>query len=192
MLLRFIALVVVCGSVGAGEDTVREQPLVISNAPEEIARTIFVGPDGEMPIDGRWRISVSPTIEDGEILVPEDLHEAFLELKRALPSWYQAALYASEGTNECFVSVNSLALHIDVMSWLWINWHLKEPDSELRATLEDMGAENRDQVLFGIHDGFCFYLKYGEERALELLALPADQWEERELPPIEGARAEDP
>jgi hypothetical protein len=42
--------------------------------------------------------------------------------------------------------------------------------------LEDMGAVHRDQVLTGIHDGFCLYLKYGKEKALELLTLPPDQW----------------
>lgn len=157
---------------------------ITSNSPEYFADNVFMGPDKKMPIDGHWRIAVEPTIKDGDIFIPVDLHEAFIELERMLPNWYEAALHASWGRSECFVLVNNLALHVDVMNWLWINWQLNYPNSLLRSALEKIGAENSNQILFGIHDGFCFYLKYGESRALELLALPVDEWGDRELPLI--------
>lgn len=192
MFLRSLLLAVLCGPAMAQGGNIDQEPLVISNEPKYIARLIFTGSDHAMPTDGRFKLSIAPTIKDGNILIPATISEAFREMERALPHWYQAALITSRGDFECFVSVNNVDLNFIVMSWLWVNWRLEEPDSELRIALENMGAEHRDQVLSGIHDGFCFYLKYGEEKAMELLTAPADEdEEERVLLPLESTGCEE-
>lgn len=193
MLLRlFLALAISTPAWGSGEGD-NEEPTIVSNAPEYIARSVFVGPDQEMPTDGRWRISISPTIKDEEIWFPDTISEAFREMGKALPSWYQIALKRSSGSLECFVMVNNVALHSDVMNWLWVHWHLEERESTLRRSLEELGAENKDQVLFGLHDGFCYYLKYGEEKAMELLTSPdSEEWQEREYPPLGSSKNDNP
>lgn len=177
----------------AAEASADQDRLTISNAPEHIAQYIFVGPDREMPISTQFNLSIEPTTREDDIWIPETLSEAFTEMENALPHWYQVALITSGGDFECSVSVNNVDLNLITMNWLWINWRLAEPESELRKTLENMGAENRDQVLFGLHDGFCYYLKYGEEKAMELLTSPdSEEWQEREYPPLGSSKNDNP
>lgn len=189
MFMKSMLFALLFNPVLAQNENIGQEPIVISNAPEHFARDIFVGPDNEMPTNGRWIMSLEPTtVQSGEPSIPKNLSEAFHEMEHALPHWYQVALRRSSGEFECFVSINNFDVNLFVMDWFWVNWRLEEPDSELRNVLEGMGAENRYQMLFGLHDGFCYYLKYGEEKAMEMLTASADEDDkERLIPPLESS-----
>lgn len=184
MFLSSFCLIIFLSSV-YGKDQYLQPGLVVSTTPDKLAEKIFIGRDDQMPADGNWVVSIAPTFEDGRVKVPNSMSDAFQELAKALPRWYQAALVSSSGSLECFVLVNGHSIHVGVMNWLWVHWGIDDPSSQLRNALEAMGATTKDQFLFGLHDGFCFYLKHGEEKALEVLMSPAQDFEDRVIPPLD-------
>lgn len=145
--------------------------VLVSSSDEHYARQFFTGPDQEMPLTGDWLMTISPTISDGEVQVPGSLLAAWRELEDALPHWYLRALIAGRNDYECRVVVNNRDYHLNLFSWLWVNWNLSDEGSSLRKELVGLGADSRQGILFGIHDGLCYYLRYGEEEALDLIGV---------------------
>jgi hypothetical protein len=149
--------------------------MVYSNLPERIATVVLVGGDEDIVIDGSKVISISPSRKGGAIFVPQNIEEALLEMARALPRWYQAALRRSDGDYECLVSLNQLELSVVVMNWFWVNWEMEIQTSKLRRYFEQQGVQNRDQIIMVLHDAFCHYLKFGIERAKEVIGKSSDK-----------------
>jgi hypothetical protein len=134
---------------------------VVSNAPEELAKLVFVGPDAQMPTDGSFLLSLNPTTDDaGSYVVPTSSEAALIEMRKMIPHWFQAALqHPAPGPNQnCLVYVNHDELTGLAEDWMVANWHLNSPSSPLRKELTLNGASKAppDDVLFA---GFCRYVE---------------------------------
>lgn len=174
-VLLSIALVIFVCSLNAGEPGINEQGVVVSMDPSDVVRSVFIGSDQEMPISADFRISMEPTIEDGEAVIPPSAADAIDELSVALPHWYLSSLLTSTGEYECFVSVNGRYLTFAVIAWIQDSWNLEEPDTPLHKELKRFGAATPPEMAQLIHGGLCAYLKSGKESALNAMKNLADE-----------------
>lgn len=142
-------------------------PDVISNRPECLASGVYVGDDDEMPLDGTFKIA----FETSPILmrVPKTIEESVALVVDSLPHWYLVALKSSSGDSECDVIVNRVSYSAVVVNWLWAQWNMSDPSSELRQDFSAMGFNSQSEVQQAMILGICEYSKNGRDRALKKL-----------------------
>lgn len=166
MLLSTILLAGVVAPLHAEEDR-----LVISNRPEDLADTIFVGKDKEMSTTGKYYFAVRPTVNDGKILIPKLVPEALHEMVTMLPNWYLIALKTGRGYYECIVVLNNVDLNLFVQSWLIANWKLNDPRTKLFQQLYKAGLKQPSDMANALHGALCEYVRTNDkEAAMEVVS----------------------
>ena len=168
-LLRVVLSISAIGACPSGLLAARVDcgPGVISNRPECLASGVYVGDDHGMPVDSTFRIALErssiPTIP------PKVVSDALGITVDALPNWYMAALKSSTGESECDVIVNGVSYSASVVNWLWTEWGMSNPSSELRMDFNSMGFGSQSQVQQAMIAGICEYSKKGRDEALKML-----------------------
>lgn len=144
-------------------------PTIVSTLPEDVAPSIFVGVDADMPVSTQWILSINPTMVEDRPYIPHDAESALAELKRALPRWYVNHLKISKGHHECFVEVNGRYVTFALLAWIEVNWGLGDSSSPLHAVLQAYGAKSPPEMAQLLHGGLCQYLKSDVQGALRAM-----------------------
>ena len=103
LFLKLLVLIFVF-NIGATERK------IISSSPSYFLKYVYVGKEVDMPLTGDFVVSINPTLtKENKYLIPMNLQETIMELKKILPVWYLKALKKSKGENECSVNVNHVS-----------------------------------------------------------------------------------
>jgi hypothetical protein len=128
---------------------------------EDFSKSVFVGQDASMPMDGSTIIAIQPKHDaSGKLVVPKSLASAFVSMREAVPRWYLVALLSSSGDTDCDVQINRYSVTAVLTRWFVKHYEMTKISSPIAVEFQRLGLpDDRELVYSSLISGFCDYVK---------------------------------
>lgn len=164
-MFKLLPLIAVLFPLSAQTSGIDPQ-IVVSTLPEDMAASVFLGADSEMPIARDYELAIEvPTRFVRR--PPESIEDALDWMRQVLPRWYLSAVFSSQGEDECSVIVNGASYSVTVSNWLWSYWGMDDDESGLRKVFARMDIYSPGIIQQALSSGLCIDLKDGRQEAIE-------------------------